>query len=155
MRRRHPAAGNDRPTISVLHRMGTDTIFWRRLDTCGLERLHLDVGADGVVAESCLLLADEGGLQLDYVWRLTPDWRTTALDIRRRGPDGAARLVLERMGDGWSVDGRPRPDLDGADEPDLSLTPFCNTIPIRRLRTEGRSGLTLDVCYVDGATNVV
>lgn len=135
--------------------MRTDTIFWRRLDACGLERLHLEIGAEGVVARSCLILTDTGGLQVDYVWRLTPDWRTTALDIRRRGPDGAGRIVLERADGGWIVDGRPRPDLDGTDEPDLSLTPFCNTIPVRRLRSEGQAARTLDVCYVDGATLAV
>lgn len=131
--------------------MRTDTIFWRRLDACGLERLHLESGPGGITARGCVLLADAGGLQLDYLWRLSPAWRTVALDIRRRGPDGTDRLRVERTGPGWAVDGRPRPDLDGAEEPDLSLTPFCNTIPIRRLRTEGAGVLTLDVCYVDGA----
>src|SRR5690606_32321483 len=59
-------------------------------------------------------------------------------------------LHLERAGPGWTVDGRPRPDLAGADEPDLSVTPFCNTFPIRRVSQAPGESLTLDIAFIDG-----
>ena len=62
---------------------------------------------------------------------------------------------VERVDGGWKVDGVRRPDLDGAEEPDLSVTPFCNTFPIRRTPDAVGAGLTLDTCYVDGATMTV
>jgi len=58
---------------------------------------------------------------------------------------------MERAGGGWSVNGEVRSDLNGADEPDLSATPFCNTLPIRRLGAEVGAELTLDTVYVDAA----
>jgi hypothetical protein len=62
-----------------------------------------------------------------------------------------SEVRLERDGGGWRVDGASRPDLDGAEEPDLSVTPFCNTLILRRVpRVEGGS-LTVDVAYVNGA----
>jgi hypothetical protein len=43
-----------------------------------------------------------------------------------------------------------RPDLDGAEEPDLSVTPFCNTFPIRKTAEEKGASLTLDTAFIDG-----
>jgi hypothetical protein len=48
------------------------------------------------------------------------------------------------------VDGKPRPDLEGAEEPDLSITPFCNTFPIRRTPATAGASLTLDTAFIDG-----
>jgi hypothetical protein len=59
-------------------------------------------------------------------------------------------VTLERDDDGWRVNGERRSDLDGAVEPDLSVTPFCNSLPIRRLLSSGADSLTVDVAYVDG-----
>ncbi|WP_163360852.1 putative glycolipid-binding domain-containing protein, partial [Escherichia coli] len=43
-------------------------------------------------------------------------------------------LAIERQGEGaWLVDGAARPDLGGCVELDLSATPFCNTLAIRRM----------------------
>ena len=59
-------------------------------------------------------------------------------------------LRLERAGTGWLVDGLPRPDLDGAEEPDLSVTPFCNSFPIRRTPDGAGASLALDTAFIDG-----
>ncbi len=109
-----------------------EILFWRRTDVTGLERLALNVSADAVLAESTVICLEDGGFRLDHRWRLTPDWRTLSLEVERWGPAGRTRLHLERTDGGWSVDGVQRADLDGAEEPDLSVTPFCNTFPIRR-----------------------
>jgi len=129
----------------------SEILYWRRTDVSGLERLALSITADAVVAESTVICLDEGGFRLDHRWRLTPDWRTLSLDVERWNSDERIHLCLERTVLGWSVDGVRRADLDGAEEPDLSVTPFCNTFPIRRTPTGAGTSLTLDVCYVDGA----
>lgn len=129
--------------------MEAATLFWSRLDAVGLERLELTRASDGFVAAGTVIGLDAGGFRLDHRWRLSRDWRAQSLEVERRGPDGHRRLSVERRAGGWLVDGRPRPDLDGAEEPDLSATPFCNTFPIRRLPTDSQATLTLDTCYVD------
>ena len=122
-------------------------LFWRRTDVEGLERLDLTVAADGVTAVSTVLCLEDGGFRLDHLWRLDADWRAQEVEVERWSPDGHGVLRLERWGGGWRVDGQMRPDLDGAEEPDLSVTPFCNTFPIRRTPT---AGLTLDTAFIDG-----
>jgi uncharacterized protein len=125
------------------------TLFWSRLDAVGLERLELTRTSDGFAAAGTVLGLDAGGFRLDHRWRLSPEWRAQSLEVERWDAEGHRRLSVERRAGGWLVDGLPRPDLDGAEEPDLSATPFCNTFPIRRLPTDADATLTLDTCYVD------
>jgi hypothetical protein len=130
--------------------MSGRTLFWRRTDVEGLERLELSIGPDGIDAEGVVVGLEAGGFWLTHRWRLTPEWRALSLSVERRGPGGTGRLLLERHGAGWRVDGVARPDLSGAEEPDLSVTPFCNTFPIRRTPSAPGPGPIIDVAFVDG-----
>ncbi|MGF1625555.1 MAG: putative glycolipid-binding domain-containing protein [Alphaproteobacteria bacterium] len=125
-------------------------ICWRRIDMIGLELLALRTGRAGVWADSSVICAADGGYRLDHAWELTPDWRARSLRVDRWDRSGRRTVVLERDGGGWRVDGERRPELDGADDPDLSVTPFCNTLVIRRLPAVDGASLTLDTAYVNG-----
>ena len=130
-------------------------ICWRRIDLVGLELLALTVGATRVRADSSLICMEDGGYRLHHAWELTSDWRALSLKIERRDANGRRALTLERDGNGWRVDGERRPDLDGADDPDLSATPFCNTLVIRRIPAVDGASLTVDTAYVNAADLVV
>jgi uncharacterized protein len=125
-------------------------VFWRRTDVQGLERLVLSLEANTVKVASTVMCVEDGGFRLDHRWELTSDWRAMSLHVERLGTDGRRLVVLERHGHTWRVNGEPRPDLDAADEPDLSVTPFCNTLPIRRLLRSSQTSVTVDVAYVSG-----
>jgi hypothetical protein len=130
-------------------------ICWRRIDIVGLELLALRIGAERVRAESSIICMEDGGFRLDHIWELTSDWRALSLQVERRDANGRRALTLERDGNGWRVDGERRPDLDGADDPDLSATPFCNTLVIRRIPAVEGASLTLDPAYVNAKDLVV
>jgi uncharacterized protein len=108
--------------------MGASVLFWRPTDVEGLERLELIVEPDGVTATSSVICLEAGGFRLDHWWKLDAAWRAQAVTIGLWSARGHGRLQLERVGTGWRVDGTRRPDLEGAEEPDLSVTPFCNTL---------------------------
>ena len=133
----------------------TSIHFWARTDVEGLERLELTVAPDGVRATSTVLALESGGFRLDHRWLLSPDWRAQAVTVERWNSRGHGVLRLERDGAGWRVDGLARPDLDGAEEPDLSVTPFCNTFPIRRTPERAGESLSLHTAYIDGDTLTV
>jgi hypothetical protein len=48
----------------------------------------------------------------------------------------------------WRVDNVPRADLDGCEEIDLSITPFCNTLALRRLGASSGGSGELTTRYV-------
>lgn len=135
--------------------MSRSILFWQRTDMPGLERLELQHADDGIEAVSTVICLEGDGFRLDHRWQLTPDWRALLVEVEQRGPASHRRLRLERAGTGWRVDGEPRSDLDGAEEPDLSVTPFCNTIPIRRLAPQAGASLTLDTAYIDAVAMTV
>ena len=125
-------------------------LFWRRTDFEGLERMELLVEPAGVSATSTVICLEAGGFRLDHRWRLGADWRAQSVVVERWNARGRGMLSLERAGTGWRVNGELRPDLEGAEEPDLSVTPFCNTFPIRRTPEGARESLTLDTAFIDG-----
>lgn len=130
--------------------MSPSVYFWRRTDIEGLERLELDSGPDGVRAVSTVLCQGGGGFRLDHSWRLDSGWQVQTAVVERWNAEGHGVLRLERAGTGWRVNGKARPDLDGAAEPDLSVTPFCNTFPIRRTPEVVGESLPLDTAFIDG-----
>ena len=130
--------------------MSASVLFWRRTDVEGLERMELAIEPDGVTATSTVICLEAGGFRLDHRWRLDPEWRAQSVTVERWNARGHGVLRLERTRTGWRVDGLPRPDLEGAEEPDLSVTPFCNTFPIRRTPERPGESLPLDTAFIDG-----
>lgn len=118
---------------------------WRRVDEPGLELMALSRGPSGLSVRSTLIHAGAASVGLRYRWELDPSWRTRTLHIGRT--DAVEKsLAIERTGDtSWRVDGEARPDLSGCHEVDLSATPFCNTLAIRRFGNAAGEWLALFV----------
>lgn len=135
--------------------MKTYQLFWRRTDMDGLERLELFRDERSIKANSTVLCLEAGGFRLDYRWKLDAHWRTQHVTVECWHTEGHGVLHLKRAGSGWHVNDKSRPDLDGAEEPDLSITPFCNTPPIRRMPQAVGESLTLDTAFIDGPTLTV
>jgi len=119
---------------------------WRRLDEPGLELFRLQQVADVLEVRSWIVHAGKAPFSLSYVWKLDPAWSTRSLRLDSY-TDRNRTCLLEREGPAaWRVDGKPRPDLDGCAEIDVSATPFCNALAVHHLRQ--RSG-ELTTAYVD------
>ena len=141
----------DLPRFGRRDHVSTSVVFWRRTDIEGLERAELVTQPEGVFPTSTVICLQAGGFRLDYRWQLDSEWRTQFVIVERWNRQGRGTLRLEREGTGWRVDGQLRPDLEGAEEPDLSVTPLCNTFPIRRLIKSTAETLALDTASIDGS----
>jgi hypothetical protein len=119
---------------------------WRRLDELGLEVLRLTTTSNGVEVRSSIIHAGKVPFCLRYEWVLDDAWRTREICLHMRGDEDRS-LTIERAGTAsWRVDGKRTSGLDECDEIDVSATPFCNALAVRRL--EHRSG-ELTTVYVD------
>lgn len=119
---------------------------WRRVDEPGLELMALSREASRLHVQSALIHAGAEDFGIRYHWELDPAWRTRTLRIERTDAIEKS-LLIERIGDtSWRIDGEDRPDLAGCHEVDLSATPFCNSLAIRRL---GEAGGELLALFVD------
>ncbi len=104
----------------------------------------------GLTAHSSVAGVTEAGrpFSLHYFLRLDTAWRVREAELTLLGSD--ARLVLRSDGAGrWSDEkGRPLPGLDGCIDVDISVTPFTNTLPIRRLGLAPDSSDDVSVVYL-------
>ena len=125
-------------------------LLWRALAWPGIEHLALREDAGAMVADGSLIAFCEGEpVRLSY--RLTCDraWRTrrVELDLPLRGR--AERLDSDGAGRWRGPAGEPLPDLDGCVDIDIALTPFTNTLPIRRLDLAAGESRELRIVYFD------
>jgi hypothetical protein len=105
----------------------TDYVF-RGLEFESLERLHVESGAQ--IRATSVIDSERGRYSYELVCE--PNW--TFRVIRIEAAAGERALTIESDGKGeWTVDGEWRSDLDDCIDIDLSVTPFTNTLPIRRL----------------------
>jgi hypothetical protein len=101
---------------------------WRGLEYDGLERLRLDEG--GMLRASSIVDSARGRYSYEIVCE--SDW--TFRQLRLEAATGERTLLITSDGrGGWEVDGIHRSDLAEGVDLDLSITPFTNSLPIRRL----------------------
>jgi uncharacterized protein len=118
-----------RPTTAIQRK-------WRRVDEPGLEVLEVTPDEGGFCASSTIVHAGAEPHGVSYVWLLDRNWRTRRLDLRLAVPT-LRELSIERVSDGWLIDGRRDARLAACDEIDLSATPFCNSLAINQLGGPG------------------
>lgn len=110
-------------------------IVWQSLASPGLEHVRVRSEGDQVVAQGRTVRAF-GAVLEDLRWRIEcdPDWRARSIRVlqhQRLHP----LLSAECDGKGrWTVQaGHVEGTLTGCVDVDLAVTPFTNTLPVRRL----------------------
>jgi hypothetical protein len=116
----------------------------------GLEHLRLLVDENGCAAGGLVIGVDrERPFHLHYEVRCDAAWVTREVRVRLLDPAGP-ELVIESDGKGhWKKEsGESVETWDGCVDLDLSVTPFTNTLPIRRLELSPGESREIDVAYL-------
>ncbi|HEX8452472.1 MAG TPA: putative glycolipid-binding domain-containing protein [Longimicrobium sp.] len=108
---------------------------WRRLDVPGREKARVARVATGWRLTGEVAVEEDGvAASLRYEINCDPWWLTRSALVEGEVGGRAIHVALDADGDGgWSRDGAPLQELDGALDVDLGFTPATNTLPIRRL----------------------
>ncbi|WP_166347124.1 putative glycolipid-binding domain-containing protein [Phytoactinopolyspora limicola] len=110
---------------------------------------HLSVHSDGhtITADGVIIAAEARPTRIAYEINCDTAWRTWRLTVQAAGEPPLA--LLRDDTDGWKhPDGTPRPDLAGCVDVDIALTPFTNTLPIRRLGLDPGQSVDIRAVYV-------
>jgi hypothetical protein len=115
-----------------------------------MEHLQLTETRDAIRAEGTVLgVAGAEPFHLTYQLEVDGNWCVRACHLQL---SGAADRTLGLSGDGmghWTdAAGNPLPALDGCIDMDISVTPFTNTLPIRRLALAPGESREILVAYV-------
>lgn len=126
------------------------TALWRRLDAVSLDAFRLQAFPHGYILDGRVLTVF-GGLpaEVHYAVVCGPDWVTRHAHVVLAQGATSRELQLRRHDDGrWSRDGVDVPELAGAPDVDLSITPATNTLPIRRLALAVGGSAAIDAAWV-------
>jgi hypothetical protein len=121
---------------------------WSDWSGTGYEHLVLAQGVDAITADSVVL---SGGDELFAArYRVTCDlaWRVRRAEVELIGAERRLQLSSGGRGHWMDTTGSPLNELDGAIDIDLSISPFTNTLPIRRLDLQPGQAVEIVVAYI-------
>jgi uncharacterized protein len=127
-------------------------VMWSAWDGPGLGHLHLEVHNDGVLADGIVIGVREGRpFRVAYEVRCDAGWRVRAVRVGVPGPEvPGVELLSDGQGNWRRPDGRDVPELRGGIDVDISVTPFTNTLPIRRCGLAPTEFAEVSVAYFEG-----
>ena len=129
-------------------------VIWSRLDTPGLEHLRLEQDDAGIAADG-LVIAMDGRLpiRLRYQLNCDADWRVRTVALAKMGEAGQQiELYADGVGHWTDAAERTIAALDGCIDVDISVTPFTNTLPMRRLGLKPGEAAEILVAYIAAET---
>jgi hypothetical protein len=128
---------------------GTVAARWQDWSGDAIQHLVLRESPDEVAAEAVVLDHAEGfPFAARFLIRCDGAWRVRQVQAGLIGDDRRIELSSDGAGHWWDGAGGPLPHLEGAIDVDLPLTPFTNTLPIRRLELPAGQSAELRVVYV-------
>jgi hypothetical protein len=125
--------------------------FWASLQGPGLEQLRMRLDPVENVAHGLVMGVEEGQpFRLHYKIKWGSDWRIRKLALESHTIDGMHERILKSDGRGhWRDEqGEVLPELDGCIDVDISVTPFTNSFPVRRLDLKPNQSAEIRVLYV-------
>lgn len=126
-------------------------ILWHRAEEPGVEHLYLRENIDRVSADGMIVGMIDGHLmRLQYTVQCDPDYQFQLVHVHMLQPFQQT-LTLTRSHDAIWRDGWQNVlhELVGAHEIDLSVSPFTNTLPIRRLNLQLEQPAEILVAFIE------
>lgn len=122
--------------------------IWQRDLGEGAERFSFRTATGGYEARGDVVATLEGSpLDASYVVEMDAAWVTRRVRVDVKG-GGTLEIQSDGAGHWRRADGTQLPALDGCVDPDISMTPFTNTVAIRRLGSKVGASHEITVAYV-------
>jgi uncharacterized protein len=121
---------------------------WQDWSGQRIEHLVLNEGENEITAEAAIIGTASDDL-LGARYRIVCDskWRVSKVEIAEIGNDSIIKLESDGLGNWADGSKMAMPEIGGAIDIDISITPFTNTLPIRRLNLQKGQSEELLVVY--------
>ena len=114
----------------------------------GAEQFRFRATPGGYEARGEVVATLEGApLDARYLVETDTRWRTRRVRVHVK-QGGSLEILSDGAGHWRRADDAALPELDGCLDPDISMTPFTNTLAIRRLGLEIGEAAEIRVAYV-------
>lgn len=132
-------------------------ILWTGREYYSLENCLVKTGIAGAEISSVIVgKFKETIYKAEYEIRVNALWQTVLVDIRSRHGDIIQHFRMESDGEGnWTSQNMAAELFAGCLDVDIPLTPFTNTLPIKRLQLQPGESKTIGVIYFDLLEQVV
>jgi hypothetical protein len=121
---------------------------WQDWTGVSIEHLVLALEPHRIVAEAAIVrVVDDNTFAARYRIVCDGSWRVTNVEIAEIGSDAGLQLTSDGVGN-WTNGSAAMPELAGAIDVDISITPFTNTLPIRRLNLRAGDSKEILAVYI-------
>lgn len=126
-------------------------ILWTGREYYSLENCLVEILPNGSMISSTIVgYYEEKIYRVNYRIQTNSNWETIFLEINSQHSDQVQLLKLESDGRGnWMRNGKKTDQFQGCIDVDIPLTPFTNTLPIRRLKLRQNEVQEIQVIYCD------
>ena len=126
-------------------------LLWSGREYYSLENCLANIKADGVLVKSTILgCYEEKIYRVEYVIKANKLWETIYFEINSWHDNKTQLLKFNGDGKGnWTSNGECEDKFAGCIDVDIPLTPFTNTLPIKRLNLSKDQSQEIKVIYCD------
>jgi uncharacterized protein len=124
------------------------TFIWYATDYHTTEQFSLSVSATPTAKGLIIGEADGQAVHIEYEVEVDAHWQVSHAIVKK---NGMPFLNISRKSDGrwFNHEGQHLSRFDDCIDIDLSLTPFTNTLPIKRLGLQKQQSADINVVYID------
>jgi hypothetical protein len=125
-------------------------IIWSNLTATGLEHLYLSSRNDEIVADGIVLgVEQDQSFRVRYEIRCDTNWCVRKVMLTSLAEDGQTICLMADGSGNWTNQaGEKVSAFAGCLDVDISVTPFTNTLPLRRLRLNEGESSEIKVVYI-------
>lgn len=128
------------------------TIHWKGREYASRESCRITTGDEGLKVDSVIRGSyREKNYRIEYNILANSAWEVLTFSVTSQVNGGESLVALESDGKGsWKTrEGLALDQFNGCIDIDISLTPFTNTLPIRRLNLSIGEASEIRVLYLD------
>ena len=126
-------------------------LLWRGREYYSLENCLANIKADGITVNSTIIgYYEEKIYRAEYIIKTNKLWETIYFEINSWHDNKTQLLKFNGDGKGnWTSNGETADEFAGCIDVDIPLTPFTNTLPIKRLNLSKGQSQEIKVIYCD------